>query len=684
MVPGVQFGAPRASRALALAGLVIVAVVTRSASAQEADRRPLFRTTTSAVTVDVVVRDKAGQPVLGLTENDFEVFEDGVPQRIISVDARSRPIPRQGNHESIEATPLVPRADPSQSIVALVFHQLSHESRAAAIAAARSMVESTARNEYVGVFAVNLSLHMASAFTRDRAALQRALDDVLRMPPVGPPASATGSGVAESAGPDGGILSAPDSVAAAMRQRLEADHESAHRAGVQSASLADVIARLARLPGRKSIVLFSEGLDLSPRLESVVVRALDENVTVYAVHAAGLRGGRGRQFAVRDRSIESSDLTSTSRRGRESWRYGFLEMDGTAGLGPLAKHTGGFLVSDTNDLAGALESINADRHAYYVLAYSSSNAAVDGTTRRIEVRVKRSGVSVRARTGYVAAPPEASTASSPEEERALLALSRVPRPREFEFVARAFKTPKPARPDLVSVLLDVPGGALRFREDRAQKKYYGELSIVTRLSQPSGVVTTQHRLYKLTGDLPRLPAFRQRSLSYFRTMTVPPGSSRLEIVVVDTVGNRTSTTAVPLVSESSDEVNVGDLIIVRDVKDVDAKEATEHPFGLGRAIVMPHLSERIDRTGRDSLLVAIPVVAPRRVAGNLALAGADVPPARVPVSFDTPARDGSVIRFVQLPIRHLPPGRYALTLTIDGLAKPLVRRATFVLPALPK
>lgn len=401
-----------------LAGFVLVAAVSPSTSAQEQDQRPIFRTTTAAVTVDVVVRDKAGQPVFGLTQNDFELFEDGVPQKIISVDERSRRIRPDVSSDSTAAEPLVPRDDPAQAIVALVFHQLSHQSRAAAAAAARRMVESLPRNEYAGIFAVNLNLTTVSPFTRDQAALQQALDDVLRMPPVGPPASATGSGVAESAGPGGGILSAPDSAAASMRQRLEADGESAYRAGVQAASLKDVVARLARFPGRKSIVLFSEGLDVSPRLDSVVVRALDENVTVYTVYAGGLRGGRGRQFAIPDRTVDSRELTGTSRRGRESWRYGFLEMDKTAGLGPLAKNTGGFLVSDTNDLTGALSSINADRHAYYVLAYSSSNAAVDGTTRKIEVRVKRPGVSVRARTGYVAAPPEPGDPRSAEEERA--------------------------------------------------------------------------------------------------------------------------------------------------------------------------------------------------------------------------------------------------------------------------
>lgn len=431
-------------RALMLGGFASIALFPGSGSAQEPDQRPIFRTTTAAVTVDVVVRDRAGQPVLGLTPDDFEVFEDGVPQRIISVDARSRPTQSGVSNESTGGGPAVQGERSAQAIVALVFHQLSHESRAAAITAARSMVESLREEEYVGVFAVNLSLTTVSPFTRERAALQRALDDVLRMPPVQGGSSMSGIGVAETEGPAGRYVTPDSEIAATMRRRMAADGAGAHRAAVQAASLGGVIARLARFPGRKSIVLFSEGLDVSPRLESVVVRALAENVTVYTVYAGGLRASR--RFAVPDRTVDSRELTSTSRRGGESWRYGFLEQDSTAGLGPLAKHTDGFLVSDTNDLRAALTSINADRHAYYVLAYSSSNGALDGTTRRIEVRVKRPGLSVRARTGYVATPPEIDDRPSALEERALLALSRLPRPRDFEFIVRAYRTPKPARP----------------------------------------------------------------------------------------------------------------------------------------------------------------------------------------------------------------------------------------------
>ena len=63
-------------------------------------------------------------------------------------------------------------------------------------------------------------------------------------------------------------------------------------------------------------------------------------------------------------------------------------------------------MSDTNDLTGGVVGVNADRRAFYVLAYSSRREKGDDAARHLEVRVKRPGVSVRARSGVVAAEPE--------------------------------------------------------------------------------------------------------------------------------------------------------------------------------------------------------------------------------------------------------------------------------------
>ena len=151
------------------------------------------------------------------------------------------------------------------------------------------------------------------------------------------------------------------------------------------------------------MILFSEGLAVSPRMDRVLSLAQDENVTFYTLNATGLGAGGRRTLPRRD--IDPSELTASSRLRRASWQKAFPEMDPTAGLGPLADRTGGFLVSDTNDLTAGLSAVTADRRAFYVLAYSTPRAAAAGAAAHLEVRVKRPRLSVRARSGVVAPEP---------------------------------------------------------------------------------------------------------------------------------------------------------------------------------------------------------------------------------------------------------------------------------------
>jgi VWFA-related protein len=78
----------------------------------------------------------------------------------------------------------------------------------------------------------------------------------------------------------------------------------------------------------------------------------------------------------------------------------------------LASSTDGFTVIDTNDFERGMKRIVDDMSSYYLLGYYSTNAKLDGKFRKIAVRVKRPGVSVRARNGYLA-PTEAEVAPPP-------------------------------------------------------------------------------------------------------------------------------------------------------------------------------------------------------------------------------------------------------------------------------
>ena len=69
----------------------------------------------------------------------------------------------------------------------------------------------------------------------------------------------------------------------------------------------------------------------------------------------------------------------------------------------MAAETDGLAVVNSNDIERGLTRIVADVGSYYLLGYYSSNDKLDGKFRAIKVRVKRPGVDVRARRGYLAA-----------------------------------------------------------------------------------------------------------------------------------------------------------------------------------------------------------------------------------------------------------------------------------------
>ena len=120
-------------------------------------------------------------------------------------------------------------------------------------------------------------------------------------------------------------------------------------------------------------------------------------------------------------------------------------------LRTLAENTDGIAVVNSNDLDRGLRRISDDLSSYYLLGYYSSNTRLDGQYRRIQVRVQRPGVSVRARRGYRAATVEevnaaraAAAAPAPSSARAMTAaLGRLGRIRpEQRFVIHA----APVRP----------------------------------------------------------------------------------------------------------------------------------------------------------------------------------------------------------------------------------------------
>ena len=167
-------------------------------------------------------------------------------------------------------------------------------------------------------------------------------------------------------------------------------------------ALKTIAEALAPIEQKKSILYFSAGMQRSGQDNQVELRAainaaVRANVVFYPIDTRGLQavvpGGDARQASGRGNSMFSG-------RG-VAQQYDTLAQSQDT-LTSLAADTGGRAFTDTNDFGEAFARVQSDMSAYYLLAYSSSNPARDGQFRRIQVKTKRDGLKVEARSGYYA------------------------------------------------------------------------------------------------------------------------------------------------------------------------------------------------------------------------------------------------------------------------------------------
>jgi len=219
---------------------------------QQAPSAPRFSTSTAAIVVDVVVRDRQHRAITGLRAADFEVYEDGVRQSITSFDAIHRPSTQPSVTTVAEDSGPGPTADEQiPAVVALVFEQLSAGGRQLAHKAASKFVSDTlTKADFAGVFAIDRALHVLVPYTNDLGALQAGLRD----------ASMRAGYALDHAGQvPGAEYSSPE---AGQSSQASTDDSPYIRGRGTFEALERLIDSMRVLPGRKAVVLFSEGLAL--------------------------------------------------------------------------------------------------------------------------------------------------------------------------------------------------------------------------------------------------------------------------------------------------------------------------------------------------------------------------------------------------------------------------------------
>ena len=275
---------------------------------------PLVRATANEVIVDVVVRDKKGKLVRGLAPSEFTILEDGAAQRISSVREVSTglsdpapPVPAAAGTKRLEGV------DPSRPIrlFTLVFDRLGIDSRRLARQAAHDLVkEDLGPNVYLAVFFTDLHLKVIQPFTNDRAKINSAIDRATSGAPTdyansaidlqlaagstrGSEGSADAAANNRGQSVDGGGM-ANEAMNRMINDMLEFTETSTREQQGRSSIFAlwGIVKEQQRLPGRKTVLYFSEGMQvpnaLLDQFRGMISAANRSNVSVYAIDARGL------------------------------------------------------------------------------------------------------------------------------------------------------------------------------------------------------------------------------------------------------------------------------------------------------------------------------------------------------------------------------------------------------------
>jgi len=511
-------------------GVLILAAVSTLRGEQPAPPQPpaVFRSGVNLILIDVVVRDKAGGPVKGLTGDDFEILEDGVRQRILTFAS-----------EEISST-----AAPVGGASTLSVAAAAPPTRATgAPPAARTSVADEAQRpltseeqmttaDLVAVASIGSTLQILSDFTSSKEKVLSALGGLSG-------ADATAFSAVDSSTPatDEASAAATDDAATvdAASQELDTFNNDVRLRGLKTLAEA-----LESIQQKKAIIYFSSGMQRSGtdnqiELRAAVNAAVRANVAIYPVDSRGLQavvpGGSARQGSRGGLGAFSGQAVSQ--------QFNQLAAQQET-LTTLASGTGGTAFTDTNDFGDAFKKVTKDISSYYILGFASTNPNKDGRFRRISVRLRnRSNVKVEAREGYYADRDFSHTAKGDREvllqEQLMVQIPATDVPL---FVASGWFRLADDR-YYVPVSLAVPGSAVPPSKDQVTLDVAGVIRDERGL--PVGRIRDTVTVPPAsTGSL------ASRQVLYQTGVTLPPGRFSIKVVVRENTTGQMGTFEMPI------------------------------------------------------------------------------------------------------------------------------------------
>lgn len=688
------------------------------------------------VLLDLIVRDKKGRPIRDLRPEEIEIYDDNVRQSIVSLrmmDAASEAAggASAAGRSGAGASAYI-ETDPARQInlVTMVFDNLDANGRRLARDAALDFIANGMRsNVLIAVFVVDNRFFVLQPFTNNREKLKQAIEaatgrserqftEISKQittqleiianaadfgPPASAPAQAQAAAQAGNARPSGmqslgltptGAGQGGTGVDKAMAQITLSTLRAIESAQLDQRARASIHAFMhiareqRRLAGRKTVLYFSNGLQVPSNLVDVLRTTLSEanrsNVSIYAIDSRGLnmeiesQASRA-QLAM---AIEASRASTTSndRMDRSAlmsadFAENSLRMSKQGTLAELAEGTGGFLVTNTNDLRTPLRRVAMELSSYYALSYVPAAREPDGRFHSITVKVSRPEVQVQSRSGYYAAPAVDGRPVMAYEMPMLAAVNLSSPPRDFPHRVSVTRfAPRGENGAQHLLQIEIPLSGVTFKTDPVKKQYSTHLSLLALVRNEKGeVVNRVSQDYPILGRLERLESLKRGNLDFSQSFDLSPGRYTIETVAHDVDAGRISVERQGLTApEAGKGLALSSLIPIRRIEATGpsgmARPSDERPLLTPQGRIVPHSEDRIDLERENSLSFYLVAYLPEGEKQSPPLTleflqGGQVV-SRGSMPLPPPDERGRVYHILSIPSRGLRSGEYEIRATL--------------------
>ena len=431
----------------AIVGAVAIGVFGQDVKPTPPAGEDVVKISTNLIQVDVTVTDKDGKIVRGLSPEDFEIFENGERQDIsnfLFVTSTSKETTLAGGDPAavtaggtnVQGGPVtrLTRAQVGRTIAVVIDDlNLSYESVYHTRAALKKFVnEQMQPDDLVAILRTSGGVGALQQFTSDKRMLLAAVEKIKWNPHGSAGVEAIATTVMDGEDITEYTMLANGGGQAALRPEMTArisgrkrpnlttektslyhkqrGHDEAKEGMNTITSLGAIryiINGMAELPGRKAMMLFSDGIRISGSangrsdhvkafMEQVADSANRASVVVYTFDTKGLRP---MGFQASDNLVE----THEDKRNEKSIERTINTQGSQEGLTYFAGQTGGKALINSNDLNSGIERVLGEQSGYYLLAYQPDSDSFDPAKRRfnkLEVKVKRPGLKASFRSGF--------------------------------------------------------------------------------------------------------------------------------------------------------------------------------------------------------------------------------------------------------------------------------------------